>query len=112
MTPDWQQMKQLFDAALEREPNSRDTFLLQACRGNRELRNQVQILFDAHERAGSFLAVPRTGSPGAGETPIAANMQPLTFQKLGRFSILERIGAGGWASCTGLETSGWAGKSR
>jgi TolB-like protein/tRNA A-37 threonylcarbamoyl transferase component Bud32/Flp pilus assembly protein TadD len=96
MTLNWQQVKQLFDAALERDRSSRNTFLSDACGGNRELQKKVEQLLAAHEQAGSFLAVPRTGSLGAAETPIAANTdtQPLTFEKLGRFSIVERIGSG------------------
>lgn len=40
----WRQVEELFHAALEREPESRATFLETACRGDQELRSEVESL--------------------------------------------------------------------
>ena len=66
MTPEsWQQVKRLFDAALQQDPASRDRFLSQTCGGNSEVKKEVEKLLAAHEQAGSFMAVTaiRSGAP-------------------------------------------------
>ena len=54
----WQQLDELFQSVLEREPEEREMFLDEACAGNDELRQQVDALLAAHERAGSFIENP------------------------------------------------------
>lgn len=51
----WQRAKELFEAALERDPADRPAFLLEACAGDDSLRMEVERLLSGHERAGSFL---------------------------------------------------------
>ena len=43
-------------------PAERAAFLAQACAGKAELRAQVDLLLDAHQRAGSFLEDPATAT--------------------------------------------------
>ena len=40
----WQKIKELFHAALEREPNERRAFLDEACAGDKEIRREVESL--------------------------------------------------------------------
>jgi eukaryotic-like serine/threonine-protein kinase len=45
MTPErWQQASRIFEAALEREPDARETFLVHACGDDQELRHEVESL--------------------------------------------------------------------
>src|SRR5215469_2093666 len=45
MTPErWQHIKQLLQSALERQPEQRNAFLAEACRGDGELEGEVQRL--------------------------------------------------------------------
>jgi hypothetical protein len=59
MTPEWwQQVKELFHSALEREPCQRTEFLDEACSGDEELRKEVESLIASHEKTGSFIDSP------------------------------------------------------
>ena len=49
MTPErWQQVKELFHSALERESNHRALFLEEACAGDVLLRREVESLITSH----------------------------------------------------------------
>jgi len=55
MTPErWEQIEQLYYAALERDASQRATFLDQACGGDEALRREVESLLASHEQAGSL----------------------------------------------------------
>ncbi|HKX32072.1 MAG TPA: protein kinase [Blastocatellia bacterium] len=84
----WQQVKQIFQAALELEPDDRAAYLAEACAGDPALLTEVESLIAAHEEAGAFLdrpAVDLTEEP-------AAN---LAGSSLGRYQILALLGRGG-----------------
>lgn len=53
-TEQWDQIKELFDAALAVEPSARHSFLRREC-GSAELCQAVEDLLSAHEDAGNFL---------------------------------------------------------
>ena len=83
----WDRVKRVFQAALERSPETRAAFLADACGDDAPLRVEVESLLRAHEQAGSFAERPAvdgvTGSPlqRAG--------------RLGPYEIVELAGAGG-----------------
>src|SRR5213594_1417073 len=54
----WEQVQQVFDAALQRPPEKRKEFLEQECGSNQELRREVESLLAAHDESGSFMAKP------------------------------------------------------
>jgi hypothetical protein len=54
----WQKAEELFHAALERAPASRQPFLEGTCGADTELREQVELLLAQEQKAGSFLEVP------------------------------------------------------
>ena len=59
MTPErWQQIDELYQAAVDHDASRRATFLSQACAGDIELRREVETLIASHEQAGSFIAEP------------------------------------------------------
>ena len=64
MTPErLQQVRELFAAALEREPGARRAYLQQACQRDPDLLGEVEKLLRSHEQAGGFLAA-WTSTPG------------------------------------------------
>jgi serine/threonine protein kinase/Tfp pilus assembly protein PilF len=60
-----QTVEQLFGAALDRRPEDRRAFLDRACAAAPELKQRVEELLLADERAGSFLERSLPGSPAA-----------------------------------------------
>ena len=59
MTPErFQQIDQLYQAALDQGVADRSKFISSACAGDSELRREVESLLAAHEQAGSFIAEP------------------------------------------------------
>ena len=86
MTPErWQELKNILAAALERRPQERSSYLDQAC-SEPALRREVESLLAAHDQGdGSFF-----------ERLATADGEPLKpGDKIGRYEILARIGAGG-----------------
>jgi serine/threonine protein kinase/tetratricopeptide (TPR) repeat protein len=94
MTPErWQQIKELFLAALERAPGERVTFLDAACAGDAQAREEVESLVAAHEREGEFIDAPAArmaagmlaGSHGGLEAG----------RRVGSYEIVSTLGEGG-----------------
>lgn len=94
VTPErWQRVKELFDAALDREPGQRDSFLSDACGDDLSLRNEVEALIQSYQRAGNFIDSPAFEVAAeiiAGRTPALA-----AGQHLGPYEIVASVGAGG-----------------
>jgi serine/threonine protein kinase len=69
MTPDrWARVKETFQAALLRGSTDRDAFLVEACGGDAELRDEVDSLLEAYESAGDFMLGVETEGFGVRET--------------------------------------------
>ena len=89
----WQQIDDLLDAALEREPNERGAFLDEACAGDEALRKEVESLISSDERANSFIE-----SPALQDAAVLLADQPhgsLAGRAVGRYKIISKIGHGG-----------------
>jgi Tol biopolymer transport system component len=81
----WQQVTEIFHAALASDPARREAFLADACGGDAVLRAEVEGLVAAHHEAGPF-----------GETPLfvpALTLEP--GSSIGLYRIEELLGAGG-----------------
>src|SRR5215471_17916207 len=92
MSQSCQREEAVFEAALELPAAQRAVYLEQACGGDAALRQRVEVLLGAFERAGGFMNHPAapvcTGrsSPPAAEKP---------GDRIGRYKLLEQIGEGG-----------------
>lgn len=89
----WQEIDRLFDAALEREPAQRASFIAEACKGDAELRREVESLLAAHERAEKFIETPAfavAAKAAAGEDAFS-----VLGRKFGPYRVLSLLGAGG-----------------
>src|SRR5581483_8032799 len=86
--------RDIFMLALQREaPEERRAYLAEACQGDKALRQGVEALLAAHERAGSFLAGPALG----GSIPDdAAPLREGPGTVIGPYKLLEQIGEGGF----------------
>ena len=59
MTPErWRQVVEVFNAALEREPEQRARFVDEVCRGDEALKQEVETLLAADSPEDSFLQKP------------------------------------------------------
>ena len=87
----WRQVEELFHAALERAPEERQAFFVQACGEDTELRLQVEHLISIDQRAGSRLERPVTEEVFATLDADA----PLEGAQVGPYRILSPLGAGG-----------------
>src|SRR5687767_5293206 len=94
MTPErWQQIKQVFQAAIERAGEERAAFLEATCAGDRELRQEVESLLAAHELP--FNVVDKPLPQLAATLMETAPLQPLIGSTLGHYKISSEIGRGG-----------------
>jgi len=78
-------------------PEGRATYLDQACGDDEPLRQRIEALLQAHDKAGEVLDNP-TADVGATTLSFATGMVPMTGkpgERIGRYRILERIGEGG-----------------
>ncbi|MGB7926119.1 MAG: protein kinase, partial [Pyrinomonadaceae bacterium] len=94
MTPErWQQIKELFHSALEREPEQRPAFLAGACDADPSLRAEVESLIAAHELPGSFLDAPAyevaAGMLADDQSELEAG------RRIGHYQIIATLGEGG-----------------
>lgn len=94
LTPEkWQQVKALFEAALEREPRERGAFLDRAANGDDELLNEVASLLDFDGRAAAFIEAP--AAVAVPELFADTQIEPIEGRRIGPYEILKEIGHGG-----------------
>lgn len=94
MTPQqWQKIDQLFQHAVELNPQDRETFLEEACKGNRSLRAEVDSLLLSDAGASNLIDQEVL----AQAAPFLAVEFPRLDdgQKLGNYEIVRLIGRGG-----------------
>jgi len=73
VTPErWQRVKQLFEAALDQERDSRENFLVVAATDDPTLAEEVSRLLASDEKAGAFLSAPPQLPPFAVPTSLGA----------------------------------------
>jgi len=91
---------EIFAAALAlSDPSARSAYLDRACAGNPSLRQEVESLLAAAERAGTFLEAPATDAGEVLREAQESGGVPLTEKpgdRIGRYKLLEQIGEGGF----------------
>jgi eukaryotic-like serine/threonine-protein kinase len=93
MTPDrWQQVSQVYHAALARPARDRAEFLREACAGDDGLRQEVASLLTNESHAAGFLSEPALAA-AAGIATTSGTL--LTGRRIGVYQILALLGAGG-----------------
>ncbi|MCA1624634.1 MAG: protein kinase [Acidobacteria bacterium] len=89
----WEQIKDIFDAALQRAPVERERFLAENCSGDEELRREVRSLLSSFDGANSFLQKPAVGE--IADIIESGNKKLEGGKHFGYYRIIEQIGAGG-----------------
>ncbi len=89
----WQQIDELFQAALEREPAERAAYLDEACGGDQALRKEVESLLKSDEQAERFIETPAFKEA----SHFLADHQPesMVGRAMGPYEIVALLGAGG-----------------
>src|SRR5881227_1739885 len=94
MTPErWQQLKQIFQSALERNPAERSAFLSEACADDPALRSQVESLISSHDQAGD--SIEAMAAEAATEMLDDDQAGSIVGKQIGHYQVLSRIGRGG-----------------
>jgi len=91
MPDKWDQVKELFALALDRDPKERSGFLREACAGDDSLRTEIESLLSSFDGAPTFLE----DCPAA--DLLSAQSRALTGSRIGAYRILREIGQGGMA---------------
>ena len=98
----WKQIERLYHAALEREPDARESFLDEACADDEALRREVAGLLASDIQSDNFIQSPAieiAARAMAAESLIEASnktMRRLTaWSQLGAYRLLEPLGRGG-----------------
>jgi serine/threonine protein kinase len=82
------EIRSLFDGALDRPLQDRAAYLEDACGGDVELRRRIETLLEAHDRAAAFLE--------GGPVPVWGDEEPITTGSLvGAYRIVRKLGEGG-----------------
>ncbi|HYK21621.1 MAG TPA: protein kinase, partial [Pyrinomonadaceae bacterium] len=94
MTPErWQQVKEIFNSALNYRPEERGLFISQACSGDEQLRSEVESLIASHEQSGSFIDKPAFEAAAS----LLANERTelKRGQTIGSYEVISFISRGG-----------------
>jgi serine/threonine protein kinase len=87
----WQQVQDVFHAALEKEPAERSVFLDNVCAGNESLRREVAWLISAHETEDHFIDSP--GYEAARDLLANHHFEP--GEMLAYYKVEAALGSGG-----------------
>jgi serine/threonine protein kinase/tetratricopeptide (TPR) repeat protein len=89
MPEKWDQVKELFTSALERDPEERSDFLRQACGDDDSLRAEIESLLSSFDDAPTFLE----DCPAA--DLLSAQSSAIAGRRIGAYRILRECGHGG-----------------
>src|SRR6266513_108709 len=94
MTPErWQQVKEIFNSAVQYKPEGRTAFLSRACGGDEALRKEVESLLATDEKNGSFIDSPAYEAAAKLIVNEKAELKP--GQVIGSYEIISFISRGG-----------------
>ncbi len=94
MTPDrWQQVDELFQAAIELNPAKRAAFLDTSCAGDEELRREVDSLITFDEQGLSLIDAPAFEAAAGLLVNDGPELQE--GERIGHYQIINLLGAGG-----------------
>jgi serine/threonine protein kinase/Tol biopolymer transport system component len=98
MNPErWQQVKRLYNSALELRSKQREAFLEEACAGDESLRSEIDLLLARRPEAEGFFEAPamELAAQALARDRSAEPSADLTGNTLLHYSVTRKIGAGG-----------------
>src|SRR5262245_61304769 len=92
----WKKVEEIFNAAIDRPIDERESFLSEACGDDQSLRRQVEHLIDCHEKAGDFIESPAafTDAPTRDEA-VTLQFDTMIGRQVGAYKLVREIGRGG-----------------
>ncbi len=94
MNPErWQQIEKLYHAACDHQPDKRNAFLMEACRGDAELRSEVESLLAQNASGDGLIDHPAWEAVPSLVEPAPASLAP--GDQLGPYKIESALGKGG-----------------
>ena len=90
--PHWENLKEIFHAAVALAPNERAAYLERSCSGNNSLRQAVESLIKSHEEAGNLVDTP---AYQAAAEMLVDGLEFKSGQTVAHYNILSLIGEGG-----------------
>jgi serine/threonine protein kinase/tetratricopeptide (TPR) repeat protein len=94
MTQDrWRQIEELFHAALAIDGQKRDAYLAEVCRGDADLRQEVQNLIAGHQAAAA--SMPTAAVRESVQQALADDQILTVGQEFGPYRVIREIGRGG-----------------
>lgn len=85
-TGQWERVKELFDAALERKSEDRAQFLTDACGSDSSLRQEIDSLLAAYEQAGGLSGLA---------FPVNRINESVPRDAIGPYTLIRKLGEGG-----------------
>jgi len=95
MATNRQQLKQLFNAAVELAPPEREAFLKVNCANDGELVSEVSALLTAHDSAGNFIQQPALVDVGLVTIDEYERNPAIAGQQIGTYKVIRELGRGG-----------------
>lgn len=94
MSNRWGDISALFEAALEHSPETRLSWLEEACGDDTALRNEVERMLAAHDQSGGILDQPLSvrSAKTRGRTD---STPPVPQQQIGPYQLIREVGRGG-----------------
>ncbi len=89
-----QSAEEIFEAALDMPVERRPAYLVEACGGSSQLRDDVERLLRDYQQMGDFLDDSPVGAKKE-DAPEFVGQTLSAGQKLGRYTVMEAIGSGG-----------------
>jgi eukaryotic-like serine/threonine-protein kinase len=92
----WHQAEDLYHAALERPPNQRTAFLLEATGADDALRQEVESLLSCQSQAESLIESPASEiSNRESDLPPTQDGDGIAGKTISHYRVIEKLGAGG-----------------
>jgi len=89
----WSQVEELYHSAAALQPRERDAFLEQACKGDQELRQEVESLLAHDQQAENFIESPALEV--AADLMAEGEPPSMVGQEVGHYRIVSLLGEGG-----------------
>src|SRR5713226_10136611 len=89
----WVRVKELFEAAVDLDPNQRTALLDKECGGDEILRGEIESLLRSDERTDGFIEQPAFEIPR--DLFSEAEEEPFVGRQFGAYQLIREIGRGG-----------------
>jgi len=93
MPKSWSQVEELYHSVAALQPHERDAFLEQACKGDQELRKEVESLLAHEPQAENFIESPALEV--AADLMADGEQQSMVGREVGHYRIVSLLGEGG-----------------